>query len=264
MTPREQASPAIYVTMNALMTDHVTLDSALRMAREAGADGVELRHELLAHPLLKDLHHLRSQLERFPFPPVYSTPHTFFSDGHVLWQPILHILAEAQLLDCHVVKFSAGTLSTDEVAFAALLAPPDRWQNQFPNMKVTIENDQSSASGNIANWELFFERATMLTRPIWMTFDLGNWTCVGCDVMQAARALGRYVAYIHVKAVEQKDGQCISQPIHAASTPHPALAYLPSDVPRSIEFPITESDEDSAIAALRAYITLVRSGNFTT
>jgi sugar phosphate isomerase/epimerase len=95
-----------------------------------------------------------------------------------------------------------------------------------------------------------------------MTFDLGNWTCVGSDAMQAAQRLGRYVAYVHAKAVERKDGQCISQPFRRASTPYPALAYLPPEAPRAIEFPVVGENHEAVSATLRTYIIQLRSGNF--
>ena len=37
----------IYVTANALMNDAITLSAAMEIARAAGADGFELRRELL-------------------------------------------------------------------------------------------------------------------------------------------------------------------------------------------------------------------------
>ena len=95
-----------------------------------------------------------------------------------------------------------------------------------------------------------------------MTFDLGNWTCVGSDAMQAAQRLGRYVAYVHAKAVERKDGQCISRPFRTASTPYPALAYLPPAAPRAIEFPLAGENHEAVRTTLRTYIIRLRSGNF--
>jgi hypothetical protein len=137
-------------------------------------------------------------------------------------------------------------------------------QNTFPDLSITIENDQHPEHAKSSDWTRFFEQVTAWNCPLWMTFDMGNWLCNGSDPIVAARELAPYVIYIHTKAIAQKDGECTSEPFRPASTQHAALASLPADVPRAIEFPIVGSDGDALVERLRMYIVWLRSGNFST
>lgn len=255
----------IYVTANSLMNDDITLNAAIQIARAAGADGFELRRELLPLAMQSaEIQHVRSQLQMFRSPPTYSKPLPLFNKGYFEREPLLQALIEAHAFGCHLVKFSPIGMEPGESTFAGLSELRSLLQSEATDLVVTVENDQSAASGDLELWESFFEQATALECPIWMTFDLGNLTCVGRDPVQAAQRLGRYVAYIHAKSVERQDQQCISGPIHMTSSAHPALAYLPSYVPRAIEFPITAETHDAVSTILRTYIAWLRSGNFVT
>lgn len=256
----------IYITANALMSSEVTLEAALQIAKEAGVDGFELRQELLPQTMPNDkVRDLRTQLELFPSPPVYSTPQPLFSKGHFDPEPVLQTLNGAYSFGCRMVKFSPGEiipgipLAGALNAFQTLLSI---WQDNTPNVVIMVENDQSAASGNLATWVNLFEQANEVGCPLGLTFDLGNWICVGSSPLQAAHLLGSFVAYIHAKSVECKDGTCISLPIHAADVQYPALAYLPAAVPRAIEFPITAANRTALITTVSIYISWLRSGNF--
>ena len=269
---RPTTDPAIYVTANALMTGTVTLDAAIQIAKEAGTDGFELRRELLPLPLPLALReHIRLQLQQFPSPPAYSLPRPIFTDGSFEREPLLQALGEARSFGCRLVKFSSigvdpAQTSQHPGGFAGILAGLRELrallEREANELVVTIENDQSAVSGDLQLWESFFEQARAVECPVGMTFDLGNWTCVGSDPIQAAQRLGQYVAYVHAKAVERKDGQCISQPFRAASAPHPALAYFPPDAPRAIEFPLAGENHEAVSTTLQTYILWLRSGNF--
>lgn len=105
---RSTTDPAIYVTANALMTGAVTLDGAIQIAKEAGADGFELRPELLPLPLPPALgEHIRLQLQQFSSPPAYSLPRSIFTDGAFERKPLLQGLGEVRSLGCRLVKFSS-------------------------------------------------------------------------------------------------------------------------------------------------------------
>jgi sugar phosphate isomerase/epimerase len=259
----------IYVTANALVSDSITLEDAMQIARDAGANGFELRRELLPLPLQSAMvERIRSQLQQFSSPPAYSLPRSIFTDRRFEPEPLLQAFSEARSFGCRLVKFSP--IGVDPVqasqhpggltsAIGQLRTLLEREAN---GLVVTVENDQSAVSSDLDLWESFFEQARAVECPIWMTFDLGNWTCVGSDPVQAAQRLGRYVAYMHAKAVERKDGQCISRPFRMASTPHPALAYLPPEAPRAIEFPLAGKTHEAVSTALRTYILWLRSGNF--
>ncbi len=267
MKQREAATqvPLIYVTANSLMSKDVPLENAVQIAKDAGADGFELRRELLASGMQPfEVQSLRLQLEQFLSPPAYSVPRPLFEEGRLQRDFLLQTLAEARSFGCHFVKFSPFGKVPDESEFAALTTVLFTLQQEAPYMKVMIENDQTAASGQLEQWVRFFEQAMAFKCPIGMTFDLGNWDCVGVDTTEAAQSLGRSVAYVHAKSVEFKDNQWISRPIHFSSTPHPALMYLPPDAPRAIEFPIAASDRATLITRLHTYITWLRSGSFVT
>ncbi|GAC1349330.1 MAG: sugar phosphate isomerase/epimerase [Ktedonobacteraceae bacterium] len=264
MLSREQfpQGPPIYITANSLMSKNKTREDALQIARDAGADGFELRRELLTpgrQPF--EIEGLRSQLECFRSPPIYSTPLPLFTEGGFREEIIGQVLAEAYALGCGIVKFSPGKMEFVEGKFMTSLSS---LHNNFPDLTLTVENDQNPANGDVAMWVRFFEQATAWNCPIWMTFDLGNWSCVGSNAIEAAQNLASYVVYIHAKAVEHKGDTCVSQPIHIASMRHPALAHLSTDIPRAIEFPILAQDGDTLTATLHTYITWLRSGNFAT
>lgn len=269
---RLTTNPAIYVTANALMTGAVTLDGALQIAKEAGADGFELRRELLPLPLSPALEErIRAQLQQFSSPPAYSLPRSIFTDGSFERKPLLHALREARSFGCRLVKFSSIGVNPAQASqhpgdLAGILAGLRELrallESEAHGLVVTVENDQSAVSGDLHLWESFFEQARAMECPLRMTFDLGNWMCVGIDSIQAAHRLGQYVAYVHAKAVEQKAGQCISRPFRAAPAPHLAFASLPADAPRAIEFPLVGENHEAVSTTLRTYILWLRSGNF--
>jgi hypothetical protein len=245
------------------MNDDITLSAAIHIARDAGADGFELRRELLPPTLQPhEIQDIRSQLQTFAFPAAYSIPRPLYKKGLFEQEPLLHALDDARAFGCHLVKFSPIGMEPGDNNFAWLSELRSLLRSAAVDLVVTVENDQGAASGDLGLWQSFFEQATAVECPIWMTFDLGNWTCVGSDPVQAAQRLGRYVAYVHAKAVERKDGQCISQPFRRASAPHPALVYLPPDAPRAIEFPLAGENHEAVSATLRTYIIWLRSGNF--
>jgi sugar phosphate isomerase/epimerase len=253
----------IYVTANSLMNDDITLSTAIRIARDAGADGFELRRELLPPSMQPhEIQDIRSQLQTFASPPAYSIPRPLCKKGRFEQEPLLQALEDARAFGCHLVKFSPIGMELGDNNFAWLSELRSLLRNAAADFVVTVENDQGAASGNLELWQNFFEQASAVGCPIWMTFDLGNWTCVGSDPVQAAQRLGRYVAYVHAKSVERKDGQCISQPFRPAFAPHPALAYLPPDAPRAIEFPLAGETHEAVSTTLRSYIIQLRSGNF--
>ncbi len=255
----------IFVTANTLMNANITLTSAVRIAKDAGADGFELRRELLPVTIQSvEVQNIRLQLQAFSSPPTYSIPRPIFEEGYFEREFIFQALTEARSFGCRIVKFSPIGAKPGESDFVGLHELRSLLQSEAGDMMVTVENDQGAASGDLEMWARFFERAKALECPIWMTFDLGNWTCVGTDPLQAAQQLGRYVAYIHTKSVQRQDGQCASLPISPASVPHPAFAHLPTNVPRALEFPLIATDHEALRATLEAYITQLRSGNFAT
>jgi sugar phosphate isomerase/epimerase len=258
-------APLIYITANSLMNKDVPLESALQVAKDAGADGFELRRELLPSGMQPfEVENLWLQLKRFPAPPAYSEPRPLFEQGRLQRNLLHQVLAEARSFGCHSVKFSFFGQVPSESEFDALRTLLSALQPEASSMKVMVENDQTAGSGYLAQWVRFFEQATAFNCPLGMTFDLGNWDCVGVDATEAAQLLGNVVAYVHVKSVAFKDNQWLSRPIHFSSAPHQALIYLAPDVPRALEFPVAAADRETLITRLHTYITWLRSGSFVT
>lgn len=265
----DQNTP-IYICANALVRDDMRggmpLDTAIRLAREAGADGFELRRELLPRELTPDdIQRTRETLVSIPAPTCYSISQPVFLHGRVEREPVMHALAEARALGCRLVKFAPGsTLRPDDAAFDALCTLLTAAEDLAPGTLVSLENDQTPVSADLDAWARLFERAEARHCALGMTFDLGNWACLNVDVTRAARTLGRYVVYVHAKAVQREGDAWVSVPFRKAATPHPALAHLPQHAPRAIEFPVLVDEYDVLLEKLRAYVIWLRSGAFDT
>ncbi len=260
-----QSAP-VYICANALPPDRMPFDAAIRLAGEAGADGFELRRELLPAELTADeIERIRAALATLPAPPFYSIPQPVFLHGRFEREPVTRALTEARALGCRLAKFAPGdTLQPDDTAFDALCATLAAAQDAASGTFVSLENDQTRVSADLGAWVQLFERAAERHCALGMTFDLGNWDCLEMDAAPAARTLGRYVVYIHAKAVRRADDAWVSVPFRQATTPHPALAYLPQYAPRAVEFPMPTDGDNALSEQLRAYVTWLRSGTFDT
>lgn len=256
--------PAIYIAANALMNANISLQTAIEIASNAEADGFELRRELLPDLLSSDVQRTICQwLTVFPSPPVYSVHSPLFLDGQFDPEQVSLVLREARSLGCTLVKFASLGVDPGE-PFVDLEHLHVLLQHEAEGLLVTVENDQSAQSADISSWLHFFELVEHVACPLKMTFDLGNWTCVGRRVLDAAQMLGQYVAYVHVKSIVYSGRTCLSAPIYPTTTQHPALAFFAPQVPRTLEFPLAASCVSELIEQLKKYIELLRSGNFAT
>lgn len=259
----------VYVTANSLTGDGLTLEAAVRAAvraaRDAGADGFELRRELLpAEQGPEQLARLREFLGTFPSPPCYSTPQTLFDAKRFERASVVRSLAEARSLGCWLVKFSLGDAPEQgEGGSADLRSTLEAWRTKAPGLQVTVENGQEASDGDVERWGRFFGWAEASGCPIRMTFDIGNWDCLGVNAVDAARILGRRVAYLHCKSVERVRGGCVSRPVDAASEQHPVLDFLPEGVPRAVEFGVAEEGRATG-ESLQGHVSRLRSGAFVT
>ena len=110
----------------------------LPIIAEAGADGVEIRREMLSDAELKTLPTLASAIEIFGLLACYSAPEPLFlQDGHL--NPHLPaLLQEAQTLQALWLKVSLGHFSHTQ-QFDTLR----EWLNDS-GMELVVENDQTS------------------------------------------------------------------------------------------------------------------------
>ena len=218
-----------------------------QLAKAAGADGVEVRGEMLRDaaaelPLLAGL------------ASVYSSPEGLWAEGGWLDSAALgRGIAAATVLGARRLKMSIGAFGPGshgslwglKVALAET------------RIELLIENDQTVAAGTLPALQTFFDLADRAGVSLGMTFDLGNWHYVGECPMEAARALGHRVRYVHCKGVQRLAAKWAAVPLADSVAPWRAvLRALPADVPRAIEYPLVGDD---LLAVTREQIALLRS-----
>lgn len=220
-----------------------------KLIREAGADGVEIRRELLNEVQRQALPALGKQLNQLELVTYYSVPAPLFSKPGQLNPDLEKFQQEAMNLQARAIKFSLGAgpgnLQPSDLSAALTVIP----------IPVLVENDQTHA-GTLPSQRAFFQRYAGINGLAGMTFDTGNWLWVHQSPEQAATQLTDYVRYIHLKATE------VYQASFRAVAPNPAdnqwrvlLQQLPSSVPLGIEFPLEGED---LLTVTRQYIRLLR------
>jgi len=139
----------VYVCANVLSRDGVPLDAAIRLAREAGADGFAVRRDLLSEALSSaDIAGIRAALSVLPAPAFYSSPQTMFHHGPVERDEVTHALAEARKFWCRPATLAAGdTLQPDDVALDAFCETITTAADGAVPMHLWLENDQTAVSG---------------------------------------------------------------------------------------------------------------------
>ena len=215
----------------------------------SGADGVEIRRELLTPDELGTLSQLAHSITAQGLFPCYSVPEgLFLSGGHVNPQ-LSDFLLEARQLQARWVKFSLGEYQPG-VSLTCLAS-----QLAKAPVPVVVENDQTHA-GKLAPMQSFWQAAQALHLPVHLTFDMANWLWTGETPEIAAQALASGVSYIHVKAAIPHNGQYRAIALNEAPPDWMALLrQLPPDAPRGIEFPLTGED---LVAVTRHYVSLLR------
>lgn len=221
----------------------------LPIIAEAGADGVEIRRELLTDAELKTLSTMASAIEIFGLLACYSAPEPLFLEDGNLNPRLPELLEEAQALQALWLKVSLGHFSYTE-QFDVLR----QWLDNS-GMELVVENDQTDC-GRLQPMQRFNEACQTQNLPISLTFDMGNWLWVGDSPEEAAQNLASTVGYIHVKAaVAYHDSYRAVPPDEADPRWLALLKTLPNDVPRGIEFPLKGQD---LVAVTRRYVELLR------
>ncbi|MEG0800873.1 MAG: sugar phosphate isomerase/epimerase [Citrobacter sp.] len=221
----------------------------LPVIAEAGADGVEIRREMLTNAELKTLPTMASAIEIFGLLACYSAPEPLFLEDGNLNPRLPELLLEAQALQALWLKVSLGHFSHSG-QFDVLR----EWLDNS-GMELVVENDQTPC-GRLQLMQGFNEACQTQNLPISLTFDMGNWLWVGDSPEEAAQHLAPAVGYIHVKATApHRDSYRAVPPDQAEPRWLALLDKLPADVPRGIEFPLEGQD---LTAVTRHYVDLLR------
>ena len=223
-----------------------------KLAHAAGADGVEVRGELLvdaAGELPALARAAREQGARL----VYSSPEGLWcADGALDGAALARALDAAQALGAPRLKMSIGGFGRGSAAGFAPLAQALAGRG----IELLIENDQTVAAGTIAPLQAFFAQARAAGLPLAMTFDMGNCHWTGECALEAARTLGAHVGYVHCKGVQRQPHRWIAVPLADSAAPwRTVLRTLPRGRPWAIEYPL---QGDDLLAATREHVAQLR------
>ena len=203
----------------------------------AGATRIEWREELLTseHP-----GELAQAAAEQGLECVFSSPLELWVAGRTQANAQLSAtLDRAQAFGARWLKVSLGyfTDTNDLHSLSALL-------HRHP-VRLLVENDQTLHGGRIEPMQRFFDQAERLSVPVKMTFDIGNWHWQDQSPQTAARLLGRYVDYLHCKAVARRaDGKLVALPPGAPDLHlwEQLLGLMPQGISRAVEFPLQGDD----------------------
>jgi sugar phosphate isomerase/epimerase len=209
------------------------------LSHAAGADGVEVRSELLVDaaaelPAIADA--VRSAGMRV----VYSSADPLWSADGTLDKTVLErALDAAHKLGASRLKMSIGGFGA--ASDATLTALQERLC--AAQIELVIENDQTPAAGTLPALQNFFDTANALGVFLGMTFDMGNWHWTGECPLQAAALLAPQVRYVHCKGVQRQPQRWVAVPLAESGAPWRAvLRALPATVPWAIEYPLAGDD----------------------
>lgn len=218
-----------------------------QLARAAGADSVEVRGELLRDPTV-ELPALAGHAA------VYSSPEGLWAEGGWLDSAALaRGIAAATTLGARRLKMSIGGFSA--ASHGSLWGL--KVQLAETRIELLIENDQTVRAGTLPALVDFFDAADRAGVSLGMTFDMGNWHWVGECPLEAAKALGHRVRYVHCKGVQRLPAKWVAVPLADSVAPWRAvLRALPADVPHAIEYPLVGDD---LLAVTREQVALIRA-----
>ncbi|WP_241608435.1 sugar phosphate isomerase/epimerase family protein [Rosenbergiella epipactidis] len=203
---------------------------------QSGADGVEIRRELLSSAVDDELIDLKSLIEEQGLFSYYSVPESLFTAPGTINPRLEHFQHEAALLNARAIKFALGA--------GAGSCAAEHLAEQLAGCRIPllIENDQT-ATGKIQPMLDYFNHHHPLPTVQGMTFDMANWLWVDESPNNAAKQLAPYVAYCHVKAAVKTDAcwQAISLD-HSQGEWRSLLSMMPEGVPLGIEFPLEGGD----------------------
>ncbi|MEG0248928.1 MAG: AP endonuclease [Pseudomonas sp.] len=219
----------------------------LDLLAAAGVARVELREELFDSA--PDTAVLAAAIAASNLECLYSTPLELWTEQGLPDTRLAQKLALARSLGAVALKVSLGHYNdTCDVSALRTLLPED-------GPLLLVENDQTEQGGRIAPMLGFFQRVDDLGLPLGMTFDIGNWQWQAQSAQQAAHKLGRWVRYVHCKAVDRlPDGRRVAVPPDADDLQawDALLRAFTPGVVRAVEYPLAGDD---LLALTRAHVS---------
>jgi sugar phosphate isomerase/epimerase len=208
-----------------------------RLAREAGADGFEVRGELLVEAE-RELPALAAAGRGAAL--VFSSPEGLFDPhGGLDAMALQRGLVATRALGAPRLKMSIGGFRADSAAQLPQLAQAVG----ASGIELVIENDQTVAAGTLGALQSFFAAAERQQLSLRMTFDMGNWHWTGECPLEAAHALRPRVAYVHCKGVQRHARRWVAVPLADSAAPwRSVLRALPRALPCAIEYPLAGED----------------------
>jgi sugar phosphate isomerase/epimerase len=215
--------------------------SFIKVIAESGAFGVEIRRELLPEKELK-LDSIKNEIQKYGLFTVYSAPIELWRENHSLnIKELANVYKEGYDLGAMWVKVSLGHF--EKVQSDVLLLK--NFLNRHPEMQLLVENDQTRYGGDVKRLKEFFESVTLNDISVKMTFDAGNWFYSNQDVEFALSKLAPYVHYLHLKQVENQDGELVTVPLRNEGNCSwkKVIIKLPSNIMKALEFPIEPKEK---------------------
>ena len=210
-----------------------------QLALDAGADGVEVRSELLLDAA-RELPAIAKAVGDAGAQLVYSEAQPLWDASGALDLPALQRgLQAAQDLGAPRLKMAIGGFG----AASHGSFPELQRRLQQGGVELLIENDQTDSAGTLDALQAFFAAARSQGLVLGMTFDLGNWHWTGDCPLQAAAALSDQVRYVHCKGVQRQARRWVAVPLGDSAAPWRAvLRALPRVLPWAIEYPLQGDD----------------------
>lgn len=222
------------------------------LCRQAGADGVEVRGELLVQPQ-RELPELAALLRDTGMNGVYSSPEGLWDAAGGLDEAALERgMAAARALGAAVLKMSiGGFVAASSVTLAGLKA-----RLEAAPATLLIENDQTVPAGSVSALRRFFAAAENAGLALGMTFDMGNWHWLGESPLRAAECFAARVRYVHCKGVQRRPERWVAVGLVDSAAPWRAVfEAMPADAPCAIEYPLYGDD---LLAVTRAAVGQLR------
>lgn len=250
------SAPPILISLTAFGAAEVRRHGQLwftRLSHQAGADGIEVRSELLVDAA-SELPALAACVQETGLRVVYSSADPLWNaDGTLNTAALDNALEASHALGAPRLKMAIGGFNA--ASSPTLTALQDRLQ--AAKVELVIENDQTPAAGTLPALQEFFDSANSQDIFLGMTFDMGNWHWTGECPLQAAAALAPQVRYVHCKGVQRLPHRWVAVPLAESSAPWRAvLRALPANVPWAIEYPLIGDD---LLAVTRREIDQLRS-----